>query len=350
MANYPLSGDKIDALRESMRETGMWPNIMARMVGTTAEIAYGHHRLAAAMAEFGEDHEVGVVVDKIDDIGMLRLMARENLETYTTEFRSLLETWEAAVIAASNGVLDTSKAVKSRSPAEYSLNHDSTFRYNVDFIARILGWVTKSRVSNAATAAAAALELIGQGHMAREDFNGLSVRDAMNLTVLSREKMRQIAEATDRVVARPNIEPARREAIKKEAKKQIDRVGMIAKHVAGDTAKGKIPSAGLRAEVLKRVFSTREARDLLVDEFVKQTTRKIEGFFAAESNMSNRLSDVMMLMPEMEEVDRREVEKLELALDNMSADASANSKALYRARTTPTNVVNLKAIEGGNHE
>jgi hypothetical protein len=172
----------------------------------------------------------------------------------------------------------------------------------------------------------------------------------MNLTVLSREKMRQIAEATDRVVARPNIEPARREAIKKEAKKQIDRVGMIAKHVAGDTAKGKIPSAGLRAEVLKRVFSTREARDLLVDEFVKQTTRKIEGFFAAESNMSNRLSDVMMLMPEMEEVDRREVEKLELALDNMSADASANSKALYRARTTPTNVVNLKAIEGGNHE
>lgn len=348
MANYPLSGEKIEALRESMRETGMWPNIMARQIGKAYEIAYGHHRMAAAIEEFGEDHKIGIVVDEIDDLGMLKLMARENLETYTTEFRTLLETWEAALLAAHEGLFGSVPSkTKGGDAAVYVLNRDSVFRYHVDFIARFLGWVTPSRSSNAARASAVALELITQGHMNRDDFNGMTARDAMNLAQTAREKMREIIEATERTIKQKKLAPEVSVQVKKEAEKQVARVGTVARAVAKDITSGKLPSAHVRAEVTGRVFKDHQIRDVLADEYIRQTTSRVERYFDADSDNGRRFVEILQAMPQLSTKDRHEVEKLELALNHMSSIARETSKQLGIARIEPgKNVVSLKAIEG----
>ncbi len=55
---YPITKEKVEALRESIRTTGFWDNIVAREVNGKAEITYGHHRLVALREEYGPDHEV----------------------------------------------------------------------------------------------------------------------------------------------------------------------------------------------------------------------------------------------------------------------------------------------------
>src|SRR5262249_22132091 len=57
----PLNEEKITALRTSIRETGFWNNVLAR-IGPDGkpQIAYGHHRIEAARQE--DIEEVGLII------------------------------------------------------------------------------------------------------------------------------------------------------------------------------------------------------------------------------------------------------------------------------------------------
>ena len=51
---YPLNDEKIYVLRESIRTTGFWDNVVGRINDKgKPELAYGHHRMAAVKAEYG---------------------------------------------------------------------------------------------------------------------------------------------------------------------------------------------------------------------------------------------------------------------------------------------------------
>jgi ParB-like chromosome segregation protein Spo0J len=77
---YPIRREKVDALRESLRATEYWPNIVARRIDGGAEIAYGHHRIEAARQEYGVDYEISLVIRDLSDETMFQMMARENRE------------------------------------------------------------------------------------------------------------------------------------------------------------------------------------------------------------------------------------------------------------------------------
>src|SRR5438309_6864315 len=82
IARYPSRREKIIALRESLRKTGFWDNVVARARDGKAELAYGHHRLVALKDEYGPNHKVNLIIRDLDDEHMIQIMARENMEEW----------------------------------------------------------------------------------------------------------------------------------------------------------------------------------------------------------------------------------------------------------------------------
>ena len=77
---FPLDEEKVKALRESLRSTGYWGNLVSREKDGKPELAFGHHRLEALKQEYGADYEVDLIIQDYNDEKMLLVMARENQE------------------------------------------------------------------------------------------------------------------------------------------------------------------------------------------------------------------------------------------------------------------------------
>lgn len=75
----PIIPEKVEALKRSIYETGFWQNVEAR-IGPDGlpELAYGHHRVHAAIEVFGPDHHVPLNIIEADDALIIRRMAWEN--------------------------------------------------------------------------------------------------------------------------------------------------------------------------------------------------------------------------------------------------------------------------------
>jgi hypothetical protein len=63
---------------ESTKKTSFWEQWVARKYGDEYQIAFGHHRLAAAIELFGKKHEVSVQIEPYTDEQMLIALADEN--------------------------------------------------------------------------------------------------------------------------------------------------------------------------------------------------------------------------------------------------------------------------------
>ena len=102
---YPLRPDKIEALRESFKKAGgFWENIVARIrKDGIPEIAYGHHRLEALRQEYDADHEISLIIGDPDDETMLRMMLKENLDTWGSSASVEQESLRAVIEAYASG-------------------------------------------------------------------------------------------------------------------------------------------------------------------------------------------------------------------------------------------------------
>jgi len=91
---YPIDRAKVEQLRNSIRETTFWDNILARPAPGNGQyqIAYGHHRLIAIKEELGKDTIVDIPVRDLSDEDMLRIMANENMDEWATDWRIIVET------------------------------------------------------------------------------------------------------------------------------------------------------------------------------------------------------------------------------------------------------------------
>lgn len=78
--NYPIDRAKVDSLKNSIKETSFWDNILARKVNDKYEIAYGHHR-KQAVEELGIK-EIDIPIKDLDDTTMIKIMANENMENW----------------------------------------------------------------------------------------------------------------------------------------------------------------------------------------------------------------------------------------------------------------------------
>lgn len=112
----PLRREKVERLKQSVRETGFWENLLGRRANGRVELAYGHHRLAALRelareGEFGgREPLVAVTVRPLDDAAMIRIMAAENM----LEFRPTAEVFDETVRAAREFLLRTDAVPEGR--------------------------------------------------------------------------------------------------------------------------------------------------------------------------------------------------------------------------------------------
>ena len=79
---YPINREKVEILKTSINETDFWDNLLARKNGDGYEIAYGHHRLIA-LRELGIK-EIDIPVRKLDNGLMIKIMANENLNEWSS--------------------------------------------------------------------------------------------------------------------------------------------------------------------------------------------------------------------------------------------------------------------------
>jgi len=71
---------------QSINETGFWAGIRARRnAAGVLEIAFGHHRMAAAKHALGENHVGTFEIGDFSDLEMLRMMAHENSDAYAED-------------------------------------------------------------------------------------------------------------------------------------------------------------------------------------------------------------------------------------------------------------------------
>jgi len=217
---YPLKPDAVDALVRSIKEVGLWEGIIVRKKGRGYEMAFGHHRLAAAKK--CKLARIPVIVRDLDDEQMLQFMGRENGEDYNTDFLRLLNTWEAAVSFLGR-------------PVGPILQQSE--------IANLLGWVRSKAgrgiaPNDTANACHAALTLIEAGHLDRNDLDGLSVKAAREIVqrVLARhEQIEQIAKTTGR-------SPKEQETAKRQVSK-------AAKSTAKSVKSGDVRKKDIKSEI-----------------------------------------------------------------------------------------------------
>ena len=73
-----LNEDKVEKLKESIRKDGFWNNILCRQHNSNYQLAYGHHRVEAAIQVLGADHIVDIPCEKLSDEAMIRILGNEN--------------------------------------------------------------------------------------------------------------------------------------------------------------------------------------------------------------------------------------------------------------------------------
>jgi hypothetical protein len=256
---------------------------------------------------------IPLIITALDDQQMLQYMGRENGEDYNADFTVMLNTWEGAV-----KFLDNSKG-----------NDKSRGNPRPLDIAIALGWTridhsTKSaapRLSDVASACAAAFALIHGGYQQRSAYNRVSVSAAMDIATRAQEVMRQ-SELMGRVnkVSRHDIEVMKHQ------------VGRAATKTADDYREGNIRKRDLRGQV--DVNTYRYARDSGVQNsplfaaFGVALVAQIERMLNVDT-VSEKLEEVRKALPDITETeDRQIVQKLDLALEQVGDRAEGWRKKL----------------------
>lgn len=77
---YPLEQEVLDALKQSINDTGFWNNLQGiRNEKNEIELRFGHHRLAAGIELFGPDYEVAMEIVEFNGVNSLQeALAYEN--------------------------------------------------------------------------------------------------------------------------------------------------------------------------------------------------------------------------------------------------------------------------------
>jgi len=104
LGTNPLMEEKITELKASINLTGFWENIVVRKNKQGSyELAYGHHRLQAAIR--AGIVEADFIVKEFDDAKMIQVMDSENRETYGSTPLSLIESVKAVVGSLAKGTI-----------------------------------------------------------------------------------------------------------------------------------------------------------------------------------------------------------------------------------------------------
>lgn len=365
MKRYPIRKDKVETLKESLRTTGFWDNVVARVVDGKPEIAYGHHRLIALKEEFGGSRKVDLIIRDLDDDAMIKIMARENMEEWGTSATVEHETIRAVVEAFGEGKIELPK-VKQTNPEK--LRYAPSFimgrpvarpdgAYTAESIAKYIGWIDRSgnaskKVSNALDA----LMFIEERLLSESDFEGLSTKQAEAVVQEARktreasgvkvsqkdvrdaeaaiEKAKKKNDTEKQKLAEKKLAGAKKEVAEKEAlsRKNIQKVG---KGLSQQFKEGKIGTrqAGKVALELEERRTAKKKLPPDIEDFADKLILEILGFLKQEG--------LTQLINHLDNLDSSRKTRLEKAL------RTAATRAIGLADKISGENTKLRLIEGG---
>jgi hypothetical protein len=239
--NYPFWRDKLDRLKESIKSTFAWPNIIVRQRRDGQyELAFGHHRIQALRELAEEGHikpVVKVILEPLDDNQMLKMMADENAEEFGTNFSlGTMNAVSAVVRAFAAGSITlgkvsefSRKSILRQAPSFIQGNAEGNFTYTADTVAQYLGWVKQGDqdAQVRVVTALAALELIELGVCKPQAFQGLSHEQSRAVVsqaqLVYKSRMREL----DKKAEEREVKAAQQEAKKLAAKAVSHAVGAL---------------------------------------------------------------------------------------------------------------------------
>lgn len=187
---YPIVKEKIDELMASIDATGFWgETVIARKIGSTYQIAFGHHRIEAARKQLGKNAKAQISIRNLDDNQMLAMMARENSETYAITADMDMELVRAAIEGFAEGYIDlprpkpTNRGVENGLlPADFGFDVMSDnllhIKFTRDGLGKLLGMPHRRLVH-----ALANLKVVNVKKLAsKKDYQGLKHDQADQLT------------------------------------------------------------------------------------------------------------------------------------------------------------------------
>lgn len=152
LTRNPLKPEKLKELEASINDTGFWDNVVVRKNKEGKyELAYGHHRLEAAIRS--GITEADFIVKVLDDAKMLKVMDNENRETYGADLMSVMESVEGVVRALGAGKIPAFEHAENAKKSQLcyapsfipgkllasTVSVDANFFYTMADVARFLG-------------------------------------------------------------------------------------------------------------------------------------------------------------------------------------------------------------------
>jgi chemotaxis protein histidine kinase CheA len=327
LERYPIQRPKVEALRESLRSTTYWGNLLVRRnAAGEIEQAFGHHRLVAMREEFGDDYEIELIERDLDDDAMFQIMSRENMAEWATTASVEHETVRAAVEAFAKGRIHLPAPPN---PKPHEVRHAPSFvlggqapvdsrlstAYTAQTVAKFIGWVKDNNEAQEKVKwALGALELIEQGVLTEADFNDLTSNQAQAVVTEARKakakrdldaklaeqeaerqrKAKEKAEADAAKAKAAREEAAKRETERKAAAEEAARLARLRK-VEEDEAREKERQAraAKQAEEAEKQRKAAEAKKKEAAEAAERAAKaKAEAEAAAAAEETARKAEV----------------------------------------------------------
>jgi len=331
---YPIQEGKVEALVESIEQTGFWNNLVCREAEDHGyEIAYGHHRLEALFRfadKVDERITVNVEVKHLSDKEMLKIMARENMEEWGSDAWIDLETVRSTVEAYADGKIQLedprgpgvafSKLRCAPSFVKGASAHESGSLYSQKTIADFLGWITDTGTPKRKTRhALQALELIEKGLVDEDQVRGMSSSElralvertrkrhqqekqaAENLREEAEEKEQQVEEATD--PREKERAEKRKQELEQKAQQHEERAKEQAKQQAQRISE-QLQNEEKGAKEVLREDSTPEAPEPSDEEPAEKRVRANEILDTITMQVGNTLAEGSKLREKVDELGR----------------------------------------------
>jgi len=203
-----INEEQVARLVEGYKQTTFHENLLARKVGDTYQLVYGHHRLEAAKRVYGKDHVINLLVVDYSDEQMVIDLCRENLTHRSTEWIPLRDScllaqrWlEGTVSSASRSVTQkphtrTDQGIGARQIAEFLSKEGKTVSHNT--VAKILAIEEKL--------APDLREKISKGHAKKTAGEELGVEEAYVLSKIpDKKEQKQVAKLVEDYPGRHDI-------------------------------------------------------------------------------------------------------------------------------------------------
>jgi hypothetical protein len=232
----------------SMHDTEFWGNIVARPNGRGYQIAYGHHRLEVLKKRMRWD-TVPVIVKKLSNEQMLKMMSRENHDAYGTDAWVEMEDIRQTIWAYDRGEIELPKI--DRRGAEIFLSPRSEKEFTKIQIARFHGRTKQDGkdCNYGFEEAWKALDLIEHDILSTEQFKGLSREDMAVIAGRAKAARNVYDKEANKVEkkAKKADDDAEKKRLEKEAEKLRTKGEKEAKSVAKKAEKKIRDGEGVRA-------------------------------------------------------------------------------------------------------